>query len=365
MRGVSAVRQKANQRSALRVGRPWPAILIMTLAGCARPIEVPYPTDGHADFAAVWTVIEDHYALFECKGVDPKLLRALFEPRFQRLADRAAVHGVLEEMADVLDDIHLTIRDDRTGRQSRSGDRSVGTGPFDDGTFSETLIEANYLTSPLEPLAAETLGAGWLPGNIAYLRVRRLGYPTTTRAALRGWLPTVAGADAVVVDLRHNGGGDDEAGRALLGAFANTERPYLTRRAPVGNRRTGAGSWTTAERLTLQPMTNAYLGPVIVLSDSRTISAAENALLGFKELAHATLVGELSAGAMADAVPIVAERDWTVSVAINEIRDAHGTCWEGIGVQPHFHSSNPENSVALGKDMTLETAILMSMGQSR
>ena len=54
-----------------------------------------------------------------------------------------------------------------------------------------------------------------LDGNVGYLDVRRVAVPANAGPAIAAAMELVAGTYALIIDLRHNHGGSDEARDAL------------------------------------------------------------------------------------------------------------------------------------------------------
>ena len=90
--------------------------------------------------------------------------------------------AVLAEMGRLLNDVHVTLTDPETGREARSGGRSIGVGPFDNGEFSLDLVGASYAEGGLESAADGTFHYGWLADSVGYVHVGRFRDPGRERA---------------------------------------------------------------------------------------------------------------------------------------------------------------------------------------
>ncbi|QQS45507.1 MAG: S41 family peptidase [Acidobacteriota bacterium] len=168
----------------------------------------------------------------------------------------------------------------------------------------------------------------WLPGNIGYFKFN--GFMDTefcgpTVTAAMGFLANV---DALIIDLRGNGGGDPEM-VAYICSYLFTERTHLN---DLYNRKEDKTTeyWTRdvpGPRLAKQP--------VFVLTSRRTFSGAEEFSYNLKNLKRATIIGETTGGG---AHPVSGHRiddHFIIRVpfarAINPISK---TNWEGTGVEP-------------------------------
>src|SRR6266498_3257301 len=187
----------------------------------------------------------------------------------------------------------------------------------------------------------------WLPSNIGYLKFNGFADPEIcgpTVAAAMGFLAYV---DALIIDLRNNGGGSPEM-VAYVCSFLFTERTHLN---DLYNRKEDKTTefWTKdvpGPRLAKQP--------VFVLTSKRTFSGAEEFTYNLKNLKRATIIGETTGGG---AHPVSGHRiddHFMIGVpdarAINPITK---TNWEGTGVEPDIKVPASE-ALEVAKKMAAE-----------
>jgi C-terminal processing protease CtpA/Prc len=137
-----------------------------------------------------------------------------------------------------------------------------------------------------------------LPGNIGYLRLdgfmpADLGGRTAVAA-----MSFLSGADAIIFDLRNNGGGSPTMIQ-LLSSYLFSEPTHLNDLYyREGDRRNQFWTlpWVDGER---RPDI-----PVYVLTSARTFSAAEEFTNNLKVLKRATIVGETPGAAPTPARPM-------------------------------------------------------------
>jgi C-terminal processing protease CtpA/Prc len=142
-------------------------------------------------------------------------------------------------------------------------------------------------------------------------------------------MQVIAHTDALIIDLRRNGGGMDTV--ALVASYLfDTQQPL----SGTYNRPTGK----TTQNFTLPYVPGAKFGgtkPVYVLTSKRTFSAAEALAYDLQALKRATIVGEPSGGG---AHPFTYKRIhphfvlW--SVVEKSLNPITGGNWQGVGVQP-------------------------------
>lgn len=167
-----------------------------------------------------------------------------------------------------------------------------------------------------------------LPGNIGYIEVRSFEFPERGHDAAAAAMSFVAETDALIIDIRGNGGGAPEAVAALCSYFfaepvhlndlyfrpRNETRQFWT--APVAGKR--------------------YLGrEIYVLTSKNTGSAAEEFAYNLQNLKRATIVGEVTWGGANPGEMVRLGDHFEAFVptgrAINPISK---TNWEGVGVRP-------------------------------
>jgi hypothetical protein len=178
-----------------------------------------------------------------------------------------------------------------------------------------------------------------LAGGTALLELAPLLFPLPWAAEpLAAALTLVARAEALVLDLRGNGGGDPDT-VAFVCSYLLDERTHLnTMYARVGDRHDQ--SWS------LPHVPGARFGgtkPVYVLTGPRTFSAAEELAYDLQQLGRATIVGESTRGG---AHP---REGWTVHPNLEaaipvgrSINPVSGTNWEGTGVLPDVLCEAPD-----------------------
>lgn len=190
------------------------------------------------------------------------------------------------------------------------------------------------------------------PGNIGYLKV--LGFHPAEDAAdaISATMSKLADADALIIDLRENGGGSP-SGVAFMSSYLFGEaRVHLN---DLYNRqRDRRESFYTAP-----DVPGRRFGPdkpVYVLTSAQTFSAAEEFAYNLQARQRATLIGEVTGGGAHPIEPVRPLDRWTVvlptSRAINPVT---GTNWEGVGVQPDIAVPAAE---ALDRALELAAAAL-------
>ena len=198
------------------------------------------------------------------------------------------------------------------------------------------VVLASEHAARMQKMAAPTGNHGIgkheiLPGNIGYLEVTSfLGRGPAVDAAIAKAMTALAGADALIVDVRANGGGSPHT-VARLSSYL-FERPTHLNSLYWRERDRTDEFWTTAE---VDGKRFGQTKPVYVLTSPKTFSGAEEFSYNLKNLKRATLVGERTGGgAHPGGVHKLNDRFSIFVPTGRAISPVTGTNWEGTGVVP-------------------------------
>lgn len=167
------------------------------------------------------------------------------------------------------------------------------------------------------------------PGNIGYLKFDQFWSPDFCGAIASEALNKLADTDALIVDLRDNGGGDP-AMVAYVASYLFDQRTHLN---DIWTRRTNQ----TRESWTRDVPGKKFGGrkPVYLLTSSRTFSGAEEFSYDLQNLKRVTIIGEQTGGGAHPTNGFRIDPHFEIRVpfarAINPITK---TNWEGKGVTP-------------------------------
>lgn len=169
-----------------------------------------------------------------------------------------------------------------------------------------------------------------LPGNIGYLKTKSFAPAKPSAQAVAQAMGSLADTDALIIDLRSNGGGSRE-GVALLASYlfdAPTRLNDLF--VHQGNKTTE--TWTDKD---VEGKRFGGSKPVYVLTSKETYSAAEDFIYALKNLKRAVVIGETTKGGASPAKLFWLDRNFAVLVPQETIiSPITHTNWEGVGIAP-------------------------------
>lgn len=172
-----------------------------------------------------------------------------------------------------------------------------------------------------------------LPGNVGYLKLDAFELPSVSGEAAAAAMQFLSGTDALIIDLRDNGGGYGTMA-AFMASYFFADPVHLSDRVardPADLKQT----WTYA----VVPGPRYLDKPVYVLSGPRTFSAAESFAYDLQSQKRATLVGETTRGGANMATQLLLSSRFGVIVPIARVRNTvTGGNWEG-GLKPDNNTS--------------------------
>ncbi len=229
-----------------------------------------------------------------------------------RFAEMLTTH-----LREVSRDKHLGVRYSHTPLPPETARREPT--PEERESFKMRLSSLNYGFEKVERLT----------GNIGYLDLRGfmaadLGGETVVAA-----MNFLAHTDALIIDLRQNGGGSPEM-VALISSYLFNQSTHLNDlywREGETTQQFWTAPYVPGKR---------YVGKdVYILTSNRTFSAAEEFTYNLKNLKRAIVVGETTGGGAHPGGPSRVNDHFAVGIprgrAINPISK---TNWEGTGVEP-------------------------------
>ncbi len=284
-------------------------------------------------------IIANSVDLLKARYVDPELGAQLAS----RLPDASKEWSDIHDAQDFATVMTNWLRE-------ASGDGHLGLSyseapiPEDDGdaAFSQAEMERWYgaqLNHGVEKIER-------LEGNIMLLDLRVFPPPDMAADVISAAMTVVAQGDALIIDLRKNGGGS-ETSNLITGYLLDEGEQPLTgiyNRPRDEHRPSTSPAWVPGRKF-------GGSKPLYILTSKRTFSAAEALAYNLQALGRATIVGEVTGGG---AHPFEYRRvhahfalDLPEGRSINPIT---GSNWQGVGVQPDVEV-NAEEALATALDL--------------
>jgi hypothetical protein len=169
-----------------------------------------------------------------------------------------------------------------------------------------------------------------LDGNIGYMKFDEFGLVDVCGAKATDAFATLGDVDAIIFDLRDNGGGRPEM-ITYVESYLFAKRTHIYDMYDRDDNKT-TPIWTNPG----VPGKKLATQPVYVLTAARTFSGAEAFAYDLQSAKRATIVGEVTGGGAHPTHPVPLDGHFVLMVpSARPINAVTKTDWEGTGVQPH------------------------------
>jgi hypothetical protein len=327
------------------------------LSAQAQPIRADQP-DTAIDAARRARLLEGTIAALNRSYVFPEVAKKMETAlRAKEQAGGYAALGSGAAFARTLTDDLLAVSQDRHLRVLYSFDKLP---PDGDPTVAPPAEEMRRQREFLRSINYGFDKVERLPGNIGYIELRSFTSPDLAGATASAAMTFIADTDALIVDLRRNGGGDP-AMVAYLSSYLFDTRTHLNDLYWRERDRTDE-FWTRDD---VPGKRYGQTRPVYVLTSKRTFSGAEEFSYNLKHLKRATLVGEATGGGAHPGGPRRIDDNFAVWVpggrAINPVTK---TNWEGTGVAPDVQAP-AERALDVAQGLALKALLAKAEGPQK
>lgn len=301
------------------------------------------------DFEMAWQVTRDNYPYFELKGVDWEEVYQVYYPK------AAAAPG--DEIYTVLLDMFAHLKDGHMYIETPGGKQLIPWVPTrrlkDIYAFKASVI-GTYFEEELLIDEEENINYQVLPGNIGYLSIRSFSGEYNFKS-LSGIFNYFRNTDGLIVDVRHNYGGDIHNVDKLVCNFIENIIP----RNPYYN------DFEQIDMDSIQPCGKyTYLNPVVLLINGVSYSGSEIAAEIFKEqVPQATIIGDTTGGGSLGYLNKYENGDFQlpsgklIHIGNLDVRKYNNQPFENIGITPDILLPQTEADILSGHDRQLEYAI--------
>jgi hypothetical protein len=230
---------------------------------------------------------------------------------------QAFTAALAKDLREFSDDKHFGARLDERFREPSSADDLPSRAEMAEAR--DRTVRRGYDIEKIERL----------PGNVGYIELRGFGAAEFVGPAYTAAMSLMAGTDALILDLRRNGGGSPASVAYLMSHFF-----------PLGDHRHLIDIYdrptdTTQQIWTVPTVAQRYDKPVYVLTSARTFSGGEDCAYDFQVQKRGTLVGETTGGGSNPVRPFSVGHGIVVAIPSSRTTNfVTKTNWEHVGVKP-------------------------------
>ncbi|HXO34240.1 MAG TPA: S41 family peptidase [Candidatus Acidoferrales bacterium] len=200
-----------------------------------------------------------------------------------------------------------------------------------------------------------------LPGSVAYVAVNEFEDDSGVKTIDAHW-SEIQAAKGLVLDVRHNGGGNSQNGVSILQMLASSPFEWESEWTPdykAVYRAYGLAQRPTAlPKPAFRPDAQHHLGlPVVVLTSAETFSAAEDFVALFESMHRGLVVGEPTAGSTGQPFSFKLPGGGSARICTKETRTPDGRVYMGVGIQPQIIVKPSVANIREGSDAALDRAV--------
>ncbi len=327
-------------------------LLTLCVSSCATLDD--YDNSVESNFDVLWKTFDEHYCYFEQKGIDWQGVKDIYKPRALACRTTDVLFNTCAQMLDTLRDGHVNLSSSFNTSYYRRW-WSDYPQDFNLRTLQEYYLEFDYRSTG--GISYRTLAGG----KIGYMYIPSFSSPIGT-GNLNAIFAYFNDCDALVIDIRNNGGGMLSNVETLVSRFIDSEFTTAYIRHKTGP---GHNDFSEPYPMTYHPAGTGkhWDKPVAVLTNRSCFSAANDFVSAMKQLPGVKIVGARTGGG--GGMPFSSQMPcgWKVRFSACPVTDASGhDIEEGIDPSPGCEMHAPDTELAAGRDSILEFAISILLG---
>ena len=316
-------------------------LLALCLSGCVKQEDFDNTPQGNFD--ALWRIIDEHYCFLDYKQVDWNAVRNQYQPYITPKLNDDKLFQILGNMLAELKDGHVNLYAYHNTARYWNWYEDYPR------NYSEELIE-KYLGHEYR------IGGGMkytiLDDNIGYVSYTSFS-SAIGNSTLSEMLRYLDICNALIIDVRNNGGGDLTNANRLAGRFTNEKVlvGYMCHKTGKGH-----SDFSDPEPLYIEPSDGVrWQKPVVVLTNRHSYSATNDFVNSMHYLPQVTLMGDQTGGG--SGMPFSSElpNGWGVRFSACPTYNAEMQQIE-FGIKPDIEVALKAEDQAQGIDTIIEAA---------
>jgi hypothetical protein len=295
-------------------------------------------------FDHLWQDVNDRYSYLEVKAVDWDSIGEVYRQKVYTGMPDKELFSLLAEMLFELRDGHVNL--------SSEFDRSRNWLWFQDfpDNYNQNIIDKHYLgkdffiTGPLHNQVID---------SVLYVNYRSFG-STIEDKHINAFMERARGMQGIIIDVRHNGGGNLNNGNRLAACFVDSSTVYAYQRYKTGPEPEDFTSWG---EMTISPREGErFSGPVVLLTNRRSYSASTFFAQMMRAIPRATVMGDSTGGG--GGIPMFGElpNGWRYRFSATQTVNPEGEHIE-TGVPVDIEAAMQPGDEARGIDSIIEAAL--------
>lgn len=320
-------------------------LLLCNITSCVE--EEQYDDTPQGNFEALWKIIDEHYCFFDYKkdayGLNWDSIHNKYKAQISNDMTQSQLFEVLGNMLGELRDGHVNLYS--------SYDQSRYWSWYEDypSNFSDTL-QRNYLGTNYK--IASGIKYAILDDNIGYIYCSSFE-SDFGEGNLTQMMSYLSLCNALIVDVRNNGGGNITYAQKLAARFIDKKIlvGYLQHKTGTGH-----SDFSSMEEQYIEPSSGMrWHKKVALITNRKDFSAANEFVKYMRCCSNVIQIGDKSGGGAG--IPFSSElpNGWNVRFSACPMYDKDRNCTE-FGIAPDIYVSLTTKDFLLGKDTMIEYA---------
>lgn len=319
-------------------------LFILCLLLCVRVTAQDAATSNLKIFNEFAQLFRDHYAFFDLRKVNWEAQVSKYQSKIMPQTSQDELFQVFCDMIDPLEDGHTSLSGN--GKRFNSGSRPSW---FKNISDFRKVIQSKYLNGNSKFTGNGKIEYGQISSSIGYIAIREMdGYSPDVIDAVLEEFRTMS---KIIIDVRFNGGGEDNISLGLASRFTDSKRLAYSKETFY------KGTYKDQLKLFIEPVGQRPNAKIIVLAGPGSASATEMFVMAMKAIPGVTVVGENTAGIHSDILSLTLSNGWRLNLSHQKYTMPDGKVYEAIGVPPHTLVTLDATAFLAGKDNILDFAI--------
>jgi hypothetical protein len=313
------------------------------------------PNTSESNFELFWKDFDMYYAQFGIRNIDWDSVYLAIKPLAVNISDRQ-LFSILSAEVMNLNDMHVSLYT----AYGYSGWNGWGHGSYPSGNIINSY---KYFPGGSFTKTSVLEYNEFKDHNIGYIAISTFSGSGGIRSGgyddryyfIDTILEKFKSKDALIIDVRWNGGGNSLNAETVASRFADKKRLACRHRTKNGPGKNDFSDWVNwyIEPKGLYQFTK----PVVVLTSRLTSSSAEDFVMYMRELPNVTIVGDTTGGGTGNPIMRELPNGWNFRLSTAYAETADHKLVDGIGIIPdELVQTSVADSIA-GLDRIIEKGI--------
>jgi carboxyl-terminal processing protease len=350
-------------------------ILIFIFSSCEESlIEEEFKNTPIDNYNAFWLEFNRFYGAFEAKNINWDSLKTVYAKDLTDSSTNKQLFNSLSGLLNELNDGHADLYAPGIGyyrswnRRNKSYFGDLKNYDNSNIVTLQNVIKKNYLNDKFK--MGEFSGWRFFYGTINF-DGHKVGYICIPTFAIDDYpndfiqqaIDSFNQQDAVIIDLRYNGGGRTEAFVNSLNSFSSVKKLYMKSKFRNGP---DHSDFTELDDHYTNPHVNCLVNkPIAILMNAYSASSSDHFILGIKSQPNVVTVGDSTCGAFSSVLERMLPNGWKFRLGAQVVYspdgslliDSKGNYLEGIGIAPDIYVQDKLKEIRKGKDIPLDLAL--------